>query len=100
MNTVMMLYTEQSLYHKKLKTMLSPDFAIKLNKFADMSHVLLRLVTEQVDSIDNRFAFGRRDIVMQTIIMSPLRYRWKMAISFSGGAALGRSEEPARDELR
>jgi hypothetical protein len=96
----MMLYDEQCLYHKKLKTILSPDFAIKLNKFAGISHVLPRLVTEQAGSIDNRFAFGRRDKVVKTITMSPIRYRWKTIISFLGGAALGRSEEPARDELR
>jgi len=47
------MYTEQRFYHKKLKTMLNPDFSIKLNKVAGISHVLLRLVTEQVGSIDN-----------------------------------------------
>jgi len=47
------MYTEQRLYHKKLKTKLNPDFAIKFNKLAGISHVLLRLVTEQVGSIDN-----------------------------------------------
>jgi len=32
--------------------------------------------------------------------MSPVLYRKKMVISCLGGPALGRSEEPARDELR
>ena len=46
-------YIEQSIYHKKLKTMFSSGFATKLNKVAGMSHVLLQLLTEQDGSVDN-----------------------------------------------
>jgi hypothetical protein len=62
MSRVMMLYTEQSLYHKKLKTMLNPNFATKLNKVAGISHVLLRIVTEQVGSIDNARDLNSGDV--------------------------------------
>jgi len=62
MGRVVILYTEQRLYHKKLKIMLNPDFAIKLYKVAGISHVLLRLVTGQVGLIDNARDLHSEDV--------------------------------------